>query len=109
MNDAATAWTVILAAIALTYLWRGLGVAFAARIDPQGRVFRWVTCVSYAMLAALISRMLLLPIGVLEETSLAWRLTALAVALVVFFGAGRRLLLSVASGVLVFMALTAWG
>ena len=108
MSDTAAAWTVIVAAIGLTYLWRGLGVAFAARIDPQGRVFRWVTCVSYAMLAGLISRMLLLPIGVLEESSAAWRLAALAVAFVVFFGAGRRLLLSVTAGVLAFMALTAW-
>ena len=108
MSDGAGAWAVILAAIALTYLWRGLGVAFATRIDPQGRTFRWVTCVSYAMLAGLISRMLLLPIGVLEASSLAHRLAALAVAFVVFFGLGRRLLVAVLAGVLAFMSLTAW-
>ena len=109
MSELATAWVVVIASIALTYLWRALGVAFAARIDPQGRAFRWVTCVSYAMLAGLISRMLLLPIGVLEETSLASRLVALGVAFAVWFALGRRLLVAVPAGVLAFMALVAWG
>ena len=60
------------------------------------------------MLAGLIARMLLLPVGVLEATSMTHRLAALAVAFAVFFVVGRRLLLSVSAGVLAFMALVAW-
>jgi len=61
------------------------------------------------MLAGLVSRMLLLPIGVLETTSTGWRLAAVAVAFVCYFGLGRRLLLSVPAGVLAFIAMMAWG
>ena len=108
MSENTLAWSMLLAGIALTYVWRALGVLFATRIDPQGAAFRWVGCVAHAMLAGLISRMLLLPVGVLEDTSMVHRLAALAVALVVFFALGRRLLLSVSTGVLAFMAMLNW-
>lgn len=90
-----------------TYLWRGLGVAFSTRIHPEGALFRWVTCVSYAMLAGLISRMLVLPIGSLADTPLSIRLGAMAVAVIVFFLFGRSLLPGLAAGVATFIALTA--
>ena len=108
MSEQGLAWRMLLAGIALTYVWRALGVLFATRIDPQGTAFRWVGCVAHAMLAGLIARMLLLPVGVLEDTTMLHRLAALAVAFAVFFVAGRRLLLSVSAGVLAFMALVAW-
>ncbi len=108
MSEDALAWTMIAAGIALTYAWRALGVLFATRIDPQGAAFRWVGCVAHAMLGGLIARMLLLPVGVLEGTSMLHRLVALAVALLMYFALGRRLLLSVTSGVLAFMAMATW-
>jgi branched-subunit amino acid transport protein len=64
---------MLMGAIAGTYLWRALGVAFSARVEPDGALFRWVTCVSYAMLAALISRMTVLPLGSLAETPMSFR------------------------------------
>jgi len=109
MSETALAWTVVIGSIALTYLWRAMGVLFANRIDPQGAAFGWVSCVSYAMLAGLISRMLLVPIGVLESTATGWRLAAVVVAFVCYFGLGRRLLLSVSAGVMAFIAMMTWG
>ena len=103
--NASEAWLVVIGAVLATYLWRGLGVMLAASIDPQGGLFRWVTCVSYAMVAALISRMLLLPVGVLEATALWQRMLPLALALVVFFLPGRRLIPALVVGVLVFVLL----
>lgn len=91
-------WPFLVLAIAATYLWRGLGVLLSTRIDPQGAVFRWVTCVSYAMLAGLISRIIVLPLGLLAEVPLGDRLAAVAVAFVVYFGGGRRVLAGVAAG-----------
>ena len=103
--DAPTAqWLVVGGAIASTFVWRALGVLLAASIDPQGRLFRWGTCVSYAMLAGLIARMLILPIGVLAETTLTHRLGALGLAFAVFFGRGRRLGSALLAGVLAFIA-----
>ena len=103
--SAADTWLVVIGAVLATYLWRGLGVLLAASIDPQGGLFRWITCVSYAMVAALVSRMFLLPVGVLEASALWQRLLPLALALAVFFLPGRRLLPALAVGVLGFVLL----
>ena len=97
-------WLLVLAGIGATYLWRALGVLLSARIDPEGPTFRWVTCVSYAMLAALIARMILQPLGALADTVLIDRLIALACALVIFFLTGRSILTGVLAGVGVFIA-----
>ncbi len=99
------AWPFLLLAIAATYLWRGLGVVFSTRIDPQGAVFQWVTCVSYAMLAGLISRMIVMPLGILAEVPLIERLAAVAIAFVVFFGWRRSVLAGVAAGTTVLVLL----
>lgn len=95
----ASAWPLLLAAIAATYVWRALGVLLSARIDPEGDLFQWVTCVSYAMLAGLIARMTVMPLGVLAETPLVDRLVAMAIAFAVYFGWRRKVLPGVAAGV----------
>lgn len=99
---------VLICAIAGTYVWRALGVAFSARIEPDGALFRWVTCVSYAMLAALISRMTVMPLGSLAETPIEFRLGAMVVAILVFFLARRGMLPGVIAGVGTFSALVAF-
>ncbi len=73
-----------------TYLWRGAGVAVSARIKPHSEAFAWIGCVAFAMLAGLISRVVLLPSGALEHTSLWQRLAATAVALLAYFLLTRR-------------------
>src|SRR3546814_17880920 len=67
-------YVVMLAGAAITYFWRALGVALAGRLRPDGRLFDWVGCIAYALLADLISRMIVLPIGPLSETTLGARL-----------------------------------
>ena len=99
---------MLVCAVAGTYLWRALGVAFSARIEPDGALFRWVSCVSYAMLAALISRMTVMPLGSLAETPISFRLGAMAVAILVFFLARRGMLSGVVAGVGSFIALVAF-
>ena len=84
-------YTVLaLACGAGTYLWRGLGVAVSARIKPDSELFAWIGCVAFAMLAGLISRVVLLPSGALEHTTLWQRLAATAVALVAYFFLTRK-------------------
>lgn len=51
----------------------------------RGPVFEWVGCVAYALLAGLIARMIILPVGPLQETDLGSRLVSAAIALAVFF------------------------
>ena len=91
---AADLWVLILACAAGTYLWRALGVAVAGRLDPNGAVLSWMACVALAMIAGLVARMLIEPVGVLATTSLSERLGATACALVVYFVLTRRNLLA---------------
>ena len=103
------AWPLLLLAVAATYVWRGLGVLCSQRIDPRGAAFQWVSCVSYAMLAGLIARMIVLPIGSLVETPLSHRLAAMALAFAVYYLSRSSLLagVSVGAGTLIaFSALT---
>jgi branched-subunit amino acid transport protein len=110
-------WAVTLAMLvgaAVTYAWRGLGVVLSGRIDPDGPLFAWTACVAYALLAALIARMILLPRGDLAGTADLDRLIAAGVALVSFFWLTRRnMLLAVGAGsgtlVLLTWARTALG
>ena len=100
-------WGIVGAAILATYLWRFLGTVFARRIDVDGAVFGWVTCVSYAMLAGLIARMVILPVGSLEGVPLWVRVTGMVTGLAVFFVARRQVLVGVGAGLAVFVALVA--
>lgn len=84
---------LVLACAAGTYVWRALGVAVAGKLDPKGELFSWMSCVALAMIAGLVSRMLVDPVGVLAATSLVERLAATACGLVVYFALTRRNLL----------------
>jgi len=99
-------WLLVLACGAGTYLWRGLGVALSGRIRPESEIFHWVAAVAYAMIAGLISRVILMPIGTLTETFLADRLIACAAALILFFFGRRNLFIGVMTGTGVFTALS---
>ncbi len=101
-------FAVILVGAAATYVWRGLGVALSGRIDPGGRAFEWAACTAYALVAALVARMIVLPTGPLAETPLADRLGAAALSLAVYFLAGRNMLWGVGAGVAALTLLT-WG
>lgn len=70
-----------IAAAAATYFWRGFGVAIGGRLDPNGALFEWFAAVAYAILAALVVRLVVFPSGELREIALAVRLGACAAAL----------------------------
>ncbi|MQX36685.1 AzlD domain-containing protein [Roseospira navarrensis] len=95
MSDALAA---ILTGAAVTYGWRWLGTTLAGRLRSDSAFMRWCGCVAHGLLAALIARMVVLPVGPLEGTPLAARLGGVAVALVVFFALGRNILLAVMAG-----------
>jgi branched-subunit amino acid transport protein len=83
-------WLLLVICGAATYLWRGPGVLIAAGIDPQSRVFTWISCVAYAIIAGVVSRMLVMPTGVLAETTPVERIVCSAIALGVYFLITKR-------------------
>lgn len=92
-------WLAIAVGAGVTYVWRALGVAVAGRLNPNGPVFAWVGCVAYALLAGLVARMIILPIGPLRHTEGWMRLSATAVALLVFYLARQNLFLATMAGI----------
>jgi branched-subunit amino acid transport protein len=91
-------WLAIAGAAVVTYASRGLGVLLSGRLNIDGPLFRWVSAVAYALLAALIARLIVLPLGPLQATTLPDRLVSAALALSVFLLTKRNLMLGVATG-----------
>lgn len=86
-------WLLLAACAGATYLWRGPGVLLAAGIDPRSRGFTWVACVAYAIIAGVVSRMLLMPTAELAEIAPAERAAGSFVALMAYFSITKRNLL----------------
>ena len=101
-------WLIVLGCAAATFLWRALGVVVVKRIDTRGDFFRWVTCVSYAMVAGLVLRMIILPESDLAAISLTSRVVALMIAFGAYYLCQRRLVAGVIAGGVSFSALAAW-
>jgi branched-subunit amino acid transport protein len=101
-------FVVMIIGAAVTYGWRALGVALSGRVSIESRIFEWIACVAYALLAALIARMIIFPIGPLAETHLADRAGAAIGALAIFFLTRNNLLAGVSVGAAALVALT-WG
>jgi len=93
-----TLWLIVLGCFAATFVWRVLGVVVVKRIDPDGAVFEWVTCVSYAMVAGLIFRMIIMPESELADVPLLIRCAALSIAFAAYFIFRRMLLAGVLAG-----------
>ncbi len=92
-------WVLLAVCSLANYLWRGSGVLLSAGIDPRGEAFTWIACVAYAIIAGVVSRMLLMPTGVLAETTLPERAMGSAAALAAYFWLTKRnLFVGVAAG-----------
>jgi branched-subunit amino acid transport protein len=87
-------WTLLVVCGAATYLWRGPGVLMSAGMNPRSEVFTWVSCVAYAIIAGVVSRMLLMPTGVLAETTLVERALGCAAGGAAYFQFTQRNLLA---------------
>ena len=100
-------YVVVLAGALATHLWRALGVAMSGQIRADSPLLDLVGCIAYALLAGLVARMILLPVGPLQGTGLAARLAATAVAVAVFFVFRRNVLAGVLAGGMALAALAA--
>lgn len=69
---------ILVAGVLANEIWRWLGVAFAGRLTEDMEVFRWVRAVATALVAAVITQLVLFPTGALAAVPLAVRVTAFA-------------------------------
>ena len=68
-----------------TFLSRFLGALSSEGIKETSKIFKWFNCLAYATLAALISRTIIFPVGVLNDASYFIRLVVVVLSLFVFF------------------------
>jgi len=101
-------WWILLGCGAATLVWRVLGVVVVKRIDARGEFFQWITCVSYAMVAGLVLRMILLPESELANVSLPLRVAALGIAFGAYYLCRRRLVAGVLAGGLSLTTMVHW-
>ena len=97
MNSQAL-WTIVIGCILATFIWRFVGAAVVRTISARGDFFEWVSCVSYAMVAGLVFRMIMLPQSELAALSIGIRVSALMLAFIAYFLFKRNLLAGVVAG-----------
>ena len=68
-----------------TYSSRFLGVITAEKIKENSKIFRWFNCLAYSTLAALISRIIIFPSGVLSEVDYLIRFIVIISSIFVFY------------------------
>ena len=108
MNESYAIWLAVILGSLVTFCFRASGAVLSARLSPQSPVFLLISCVSYGLLSALVSRMIFLPIGELETVPLIVRLTALGMAGIAYILFRRSVFAAVSVGVLSLIALAAW-
>ena len=76
----------------------------SGKINQDSEFFRWLSAVTYALVAALVVRMILVPVGPLATVPIGWRVGFCAVSLLVMVvGVRRRPTLALFSGTLLML------
>ena len=82
---------VIIVTSIATYLSRFLGVVSAEKIKETSKMFRWFNCLAYSTLAALIARMIIFPLGSLNEVDYFIRFIVVFLAIIIFYLSKKNL------------------
>ncbi len=89
---------IFAAGMLMTEPWRWMGVRLSRDLHVDSEIFRWVRAVSTAMVAGLVARLVVFPIGQLETVPLSVRLIAFAFGICVYLFIVRNLAMGVISG-----------
>ena len=81
----------IIATSLATYSSRFFGVLTSEKINENSKIYRWFNCLAYSTLAALISRVLIFPNGILEETSYFIRLIIIFSSILIYYATKKNL------------------
>ena len=82
---------IIIATSLATYSSRFFGVLTSEKINENSKIYRWFNCLAYSTLAALISRVLIFPNGILEETSYFIRLIIIFSSILIYYVTKKNL------------------
>ena len=98
-------WIALAGADVGTYVCRAIGVVLARHINQDSEIFRWLAAVTYAMVAALTVRMILMPIGLLATVPIWIRILICALSVGVMISKPtRRLVPALLTGTLLMVS-----
>jgi branched-subunit amino acid transport protein len=98
-------WIALAGATLGTYFCRAIGVLLAKKINQDSEIFRWLAAVTYAMVAALVVRMILMPIGLLATVPVWTRIFICVLSIGVMVSKpDRRLVPALLTGTLLIIA-----
>ncbi len=86
---------ILVAGWLATDVWRWLGVFAGGRLREDGELLIWVRCVATALVAGLISKLILFPQGILAETPMWLRLAATVFGFTAFLISRQRVVVGV--------------
>lgn len=98
-------WIALLGATLGTYICRAIGVLLSNRINQDSEIFRWLSAVTYAMVAALTVRMILMPVGLLSTVPIWIRILICMLSIAVMVSKPtRRLVPALLTGTLLMLS-----
>lgn len=97
-------WIALVGACLGTYFCRAIGVFLSQSINQESEIFRWLAAVTYAMVAALTIRLIVMPLGLMATVPLWVRILicALAIGMMVSHSA-KRLVPALLTGTLLMV------
>lgn len=90
--------TLLLVGFLPNEIWRVLGLVLARGLNEKSEIVLWSRAVATAILAGVIAKLMLLPLGELGAIPLAVRVTAAACGFAAFLAIRRSLLAGVLIG-----------
>ncbi|MBU3577674.1 AzlD domain-containing protein [Polynucleobacter sp. UK-Kesae-W10] len=98
-------WIALVGACLGTYFCRAIGVSLSQRINQDSEIFRWLAAVTYAMVAALTVRLLVMPLGLLATVPLWIRMLICVLSIAVMMSRPtRRLVPALLTGTILMVS-----
>ena len=96
----------IIATSVATFISRFLGAVTSERVDANSKLFDWFNLVAYSTLAALLSRIIIFPAGVLADAELTVRLIVLVSCIFIFIIMKKNLVIPTIFSAILLTVLT---
>ncbi|QWD59483.1 AzlD domain-containing protein [Polynucleobacter sp. MWH-UH35A] len=98
-------WIALVGACLGTYFCRAIGVTLSQRINQDSEIFRWLAAVTYAMVAALTVRLIVMPLGLLATVPLWIRILICVLSIAVMMSRPtRRLVPALLTGTILMVS-----
>jgi branched-subunit amino acid transport protein len=98
-------WIALVGACLGTYFCRAIGVTLSQRINQDSEIFRWLAAVTYAMVAALTVRLIVMPLGLMASVPLWIRILICVLSIAVMMSRPtRRLVPALLTGTILMVS-----